>query len=128
MSKILDATCDSSGVVTADGVVVPNTLVLSEGKQQSSGLLFIEKDKPRYLPSNAKDIKTNIEKTIDALEDLASVLNTIATTLTSIGANMQGSDTAPPPDLGANVAIIISKATEITSVQTQLEALKGALK
>jgi uncharacterized protein YukE len=128
MSKILDATCDASGVVTADSVVVPEAEVLSEGKQQSSGLLFLEGPKARYFPSSATDIKSTIEKTVDALEDLASVLNTIATTLTSIGANMTGDTTAPPGDLGANVATIISKATEITAVQTQLETLKGALK
>jgi hypothetical protein len=114
LSKILDATCNAAGLVSAEGVTVPAAEVLSEGKQASAGLLFLDGEKARYLPSSATDIKTTLEK-------MASALTTIATALTSIGAGMTGPTTAPPPTLAADVA-------SIASVVTQINVLKEALK
>lgn len=128
MSKILDATCDSSGKVTADGVQVPGAVVLSEGKQASSGLLFMEADKKTYLPSSSTDIKTTIEKTVDLLTELNSALTEIATALTAIGGGMTGPTTAPPPTLPTSVATINAKVTALNTVKTALNNLKGALK
>lgn len=130
MSKILDATCDQDGKVTADGVEVPaaDVTVLSEGKQDSSGLLFMQGDKARYLPSSATDIKTTIEKLVSILQDVESALSTIASTLTDIGAGMTGSTTAPPPSLPTNVTSINTKISEIATVRGELNTLKGALK
>ena len=128
MSKILDATCSPLGVVTSESTPVVSAQVLSEGKQISTGLLFIEGDKARYLTSNATDIKTSLEKTVDALEDICTALSQIATTLTSIGAGMTGATTAPPPTLATDVTAINTKVTEITATKVLLNTLKGALK
>lgn len=128
MSKILDATCDASGKVTADGAIVPEATVLSEGKQASSGVLLIEEDRARYITSSATDIKTTIEKTITCLTDLSSALTEIATALTSIGAGMTGPTTAPPPTLPTAVTNITSKVSAIATTKSELEQLKGALK
>lgn len=128
MSKILDATCDDEGLVSAEGVEVPAAEVLSEGNQSSTGLLFGEGDKWRYLPSSATDIKTTIEKLVLAIEKIADSTTQIATTLTSIGAGMTGPTTAPPPTLAADVITINTKVTELNAVKSELNTLKGALK
>ena len=127
-TKMLDATCDATGKVTAGGAIVPEAQVLSEGKQQSSGILLIDEDKPRYIPSSATDVKSTIEKTITLIEDIASALTTIATSLTSIGAGMTGPTTAPPPTLATDVATITTKVTALNATKAQLNTLKGALK
>lgn len=114
MSKVLSATCNASGKVTSDSVIVNESVVLSEGKQSSSGVLVLDEDKAWYLTSSATDIKTTLEK-------VASALTEIANALTAIGAGMTGPTTAPPLTLGASV-------TAINAVVTQLNTLKGALK
>lgn len=128
MSKILDATCDASGKVTADGIIVTEATVLSEGKQASSGVLVIEEDRARYIASSATDVKTTIEKTIVVLDDLTAALTEIATALTAIGAGMTGPTTAPPPTLPTSVVTITNKITALTATKAELNTLKGALK
>lgn len=113
MTKMLYATCEN-GTVTSDGVPVPGATILGEGVGQSQGALLIDREKRTYIPKTSPDLKTTLEKTIEAL-------NTIAETLTSIGAGMTGATTAPPGDLAANVASIQAAASE-------LETLKEALK
>lgn len=127
MSKILDATCNPTGVVTADGVAVPAATVLSKGKAQSTGLLFLEADKARYLPSNAPDVESTISDTIDALDAIGPALSEIALALTAIAANMSGSSTSPPASIPTSVATINAKVTLITTAKTKLTTLKGAL-
>lgn len=114
MSKILSATCSAAGKVTADGVEVVGAIVLSEGKQASSGVAVIDGDKVWYLTSSATDIKTTIEKAADAITKIANLF-------TSMGAGMTGPTTAPPPTLVTDVAAI-------NQVVTELNQLKGALK
>lgn len=114
MSKVLDATADATGAVTADGVPVSIATLISEGKQSSSGILIIDGDKAWYIPSNATDIKATIEKAADAITKIANVL-------TAIGAGMTGPTTAPPPTLATDVVAI-------NLVVTQLNQLKEALK
>lgn len=112
MSKILEATC-ISGVVKWEGSPV-EAEILSEGIGSSDGLLLLEKEKAYYLTSNASDIKTTLEKLIDALTKVTE-------TLTAIGGNMTGPTTTPPPVLAANVIAVNLLVTELTT-------LKGSLK
>ncbi len=128
MSKVLDATCDAQGMVTAEGVQVPAASVLSEGKAASSGVLLLDQDKARYLPSSASDIAATIDKVVKVLDDLAPALTQIATILTSIGAGMTGPTTAPPPTLATDVLQITAKVTALNATKTELNTLKGALK
>lgn len=127
MSKILEATC-LAGVVKVGVLPVPGANVFSEGVGSSQGLLLMQGEDKHYFAKTTPDVKTTIEKTMDALEDLASVLNTIATTLTSIGAGMTGPTTAPPPTLAVDVATIVSKAAEITATRALLSTLKASMK
>ncbi len=127
-SKLLDATCDPAGVVSVGSVTVPAAQVLSEGKQQSTGVLLLEADKARYITSNATDIITTIERLTDVLDRTAEALTQIATTLTSIGAGMTGGTTAPPGTLAADVTTINGKVTALNAIKTELDTLKGALK
>lgn len=114
MSRILEATANAAGVVTALGVPVDGAVILSEGKQASSGVLIVDGDKCWYVASSATDIKTTIEKCADAITKIANLF-------TSMGAGMTGPTTAPPPTLATDVAAI-------NAVVTELNALKGALK
>jgi len=114
MSKILEATCNATGVVSAEGVQVLDAIVLSAGKQSSSGLLFIQKDGAWYLTSSATDIASTLEKTADAITKIANLL-------TAIGAGMTGPTTAPPPTIATDIVAI-------NAVVTQMNALKEALK
>lgn len=114
MSKILSATCDASGKVNADGVEVVGAIVLSEGKQASSGTAVMDGDKVWYLTSSATDVKTTIEKMADAITKIALMF-------TSVGAGMTGPTTAPPGTLPTDVA-------ELNQMVAQLNQLKEALK
>jgi hypothetical protein len=127
-TKLLDATCDANGKVTAAGALVPEAQVLSEGKQASSGVLLIEQDKARYLPSSATDIKTTIDNLVTTIGDVNDALTKIASILTAIGAGMTGATTAPPPTLAADVLVITSKVTALNTIKSDLTTLKGALK
>lgn len=128
MSKILSATCDAQGKVTADGVEVVGAIVLSEGKQASSGVAVMDGTTVWYLTSSATDVKTTIEKLITILTDSAAALTEIGSALTAIGAGMTGPTTAPPPSLPTSVVTITSKVTALNATKSQLETLKGALK
>lgn len=113
MSKILEATCEA-GVVTSEGAAVPGASILSEGIGESQGLLLMQGDKKTYVTSSAADLKTAIEKVVEAI-------NKIGTVLTAIGAGMTGPTTAPPGTLATDVSELVALATE-------LETLKGNLK
>jgi hypothetical protein len=112
MSKILEATC-LSGVVKWEGSPV-EAEVLSEGNGQSSGVLLLEKEKAFYLTSNASDLKTTMEKLIDALTKVTE-------TLTAIGSGMTGPTTAPPGVLATNVVAINLLVTELTTLKGNLK-------
>lgn len=128
MSKIVDATCDAEGKVRIAGIEVKDAVIVSAGKQASTGLAIIDEGRVWYLPSSASDISTTIEKTITLIEKLNEALTKIGTTLTAIGGGMTGPTTAPPPTLAADVIEINAKVTALNAVKTELEALKDALK
>lgn len=113
MTKVLQATCEN-GTVTVDGQEITPDLVLSEGVASSQGVLIIDGDKSYYVAKTSPDLKTTIEKTVDAVNKIADVL-------TAIGAGMTGPTTAPPGTLAADVAAIQATTTELTELG---EALK----
>jgi hypothetical protein len=128
MSKMIEATCDAQGKVTALGVVVEGAIVTSEGKQASSGILIIDGLVAYYVASSATDIKTTIEKIVAVIDDLTASLNQLVTVITSVGAGMTGPTTAPPPTLATDLAQITAKVTTLNATKTALNNLKGALK
>lgn len=73
MSKMLEATCSSSGIVSAEGVQVPAAQVLSKGSKASSGILLLQGVKVYYLTSNATDIEELITKLVSII-DVASTI------------------------------------------------------
>lgn len=114
MSKILDATCNAAGMVSVGSVQVPAAIVLSEGKQASAGVLFMDGDKAWFMPSSATDIKATLEQVTAALTEIANAL-------TAIGTGMTGPTTAPPGTLPTSVATINEKVATLTQLK---EALK----
>lgn len=113
MVKVITASC-SQGKVTAEGVEVSTAEILSEGVGDSEGALLLDGDKQTYVAKTSPDLKTTIEKVVDAINKTASIL-------TAIGAGMTGPTTAPPGTLATDVADLVAVATE-------LETLKGNLK
>ncbi len=113
MSKILNATCSPAGVVTAESAVVSDATVLSEGKQQSSGLLFIDGNLKKYFPSSAPDIKTTLQKISEIIQATSTALTSAASSITSLGG-----DGSP---IAAQVVIL-------TTTKTQVDLLAEALK
>lgn len=109
MSKILDAECSSAGVVTADGVTVESAEVLSEGKKHSEGLLFLEGEKARYIPSSATDIKDLITRVVGIVDQITTIVTTL-----------DGVTTSP----GSAAAAIAT----LTTLKTQLNQSKDTLK
>lgn len=109
MSKILSATCDAAGLVTADGIQVVGAIVLSEGKKASSGVAVMDAEKVWYLTSNATDIKDLISKMVEIINQLA----TIASGLDAV-TNSPGGQTA--------------NITQLQTLKTQLDATKEQLK
>lgn len=114
MSKILSATCDATGKVTAEGVQVPAAQVLTEGKQASSGILIMEADKVWYVAMSSSDLKTSIDKTAQALQKAADGLTAAGSALDSI-----------VPASGTAVSLA---ATQMAPLIAQLNQLKEALK
>lgn len=114
MSKVIEATCDPSGIVKVDGLIVPDAVVLSLGKQASTGLLLIDKDKAWYFPSSATDIESTLLKISSSLEKIAAMFQTI-------GTGMTGPTTAPPPTLATDIAAL-------NAIKAEVDTLKGALK
>lgn len=109
MSKILSATCDAQGKVTAEGVEVVGAIVLSEGKKASSGVAVLDGDKVWYLTSSATDIKDLITKLVEIVNQIA----TISTTLDAV--------TVSPGNATAAI-------TQLQTMKTQLEQSKETLK
>lgn len=107
MSKILDATCAAGGLVTAEGSQVVEAEVLNNGDKASSGLLFMEGEKARYLTSNASDIADLIQAVSDILTNVVTVLS------------------AHDGSLGGTQAATIA---QVTSANIQLVGMKELLK
>ena len=109
MSRILKASCSAQGKVTCEGVEIPEAIVLSEGKAQSDGLLFIQAEKVYYVPSSALDIKALIE----ALVGITDKIIAISTGLDAV--------TVSPGGQAANIA-------QLMILKVQLEQSGEALR
>lgn len=126
MSKTLAATCNAN-VVLVDGLPLPAT-ILSEGVAPSEGIVVLDESAAYYLAKTSPDLKTALEQTVAALAQAKTAFDTIATTLTSIGAGMTGGTTAPPGTLSTNVTTINTAATALDTARAALNTLKGALR
>jgi hypothetical protein len=118
MSKMLEATC-VSGVVTAGGVPVPAADILSEGVGSSEGILLLDQDQAKYLAKTSPDLKTTLDKLVTILGQLTSALTSIDNKVLIYAAGP--GTTAPTPTATSNIAAI-------TTIQTELSALKESLK
>lgn len=124
MSKVLEASC-VGGVVTADGVPVPGTTILSEGVAPSTGVLVLEEDKKAYIAKTSPDLKRTLDHLESALGTVAGTLTDTVTALTTVSAA-----TIPPstPAIAANLASLTAAAVQLNLVKGQVTALKGMLK
>ena len=127
MSKVLEATCEG-GVVKVGTLTIEGAVIHSEGEGASQGVLIMEEAESHYLAKTTPDLKTTLGKLSDTLDELSTVLNKVATTFTSVGAGMTGPTTAPPPTLATDVASIVTSATQLTAIQTEIDELKEMLK
>lgn len=115
MSKVLDATCAPGKIVSSEGFQVPSATVFSEGMQNSSGALILDKEKAWYFTSNASDIKTTLDK-------ISLSLTQIATALTAL-------DAKPTGGAGSAVTpVTVASVAQINVLKSEIDLLKGALK
>ena len=114
MSKLLDASASADGKVTCEGVEVPEAIIISLGKQASTGLLLLDGEKAWYFPSSATDIQSTLDELSKGLEKIALILQ-------AIGAGMTGPTTAPPPTLATDLVAL-------NMIKAEVDTLKGALK
>lgn len=115
MSKTLLASCQAK-IVTASGVPVATAEILSEGVGSSEGVLILDEDTAFFLTSNASDIKTLLEKIVDALGKITDSLTTLDTSGFWIA-----DSTPSPPQLASNI-------TDIQGLTLELNTLKDTLK
>lgn len=122
MSKILTASCDDQGQVTCEDYIVPEAIVMSEGKQASEGLLLVDKDVVRYIPAKqTSDLITTLEKISAALEQVATGLENLDTQGFVNLVTGQATGSGPGPVATSNIS-------QIRSLKGELDQLKGALK
>lgn len=115
MSRILEASCDAAGVVTCEGFQISEVTILSEGNQASTGVLIIDGLNTYYITSNATDL-------VSTLDNLSLALTQIASALTAIDAKPTGgTGSASTPVASTNV-------TQINTIKSQVDTLKGVLK
>ena len=117
MSKALEATC-VAGVVTSEGVPVPDTTILSEGVAASEGLLILDEDKKTYIPKTSPDLKETLDKIVSVLGQISSALSALDTAGFLISATMG----VPSPPVAA------SEISAIDTLQSELEDLKDNLR
>jgi hypothetical protein len=76
--KLIRATCEAGTVKTEDDLVIPEVIILSNGRGKSEGFVVCEGDKWFYITSIV-DIFNLLELTIGAVKQIAtSVANTQA--------------------------------------------------
>lgn len=109
MSKILEASCDANGKVTADGAEVPEAVVLSLGKKASTGVLLLDGEKACYFPSSATDIQDLIENVVGIIDQTKLILAGLDAVSTSPGSQ------------ASNIA-------QLEVLKTQLDQTKEQLK
>lgn len=132
MSRILEADCDAEGVVRCQGFVIEGAKVMTHGKQASTGILIVDGEGITYLTANTDDLATTLDKVAAALGKAVEGLNKAA-------AGLQGLDTAgfligatgavpSPPKVASQIADVQAAASDIGSLQGELDELKGKLK
>lgn len=107
MSKILAASC-VAGVVTVEGYPI-TCEVLSQGTKSSTGVVLLDGEVARYLPSSVLDVKELIE----SMDTILQKIIQIATQLDAV--------TVSPGAAAANIALL-------TAMQVQLALTKDNLR
>lgn len=118
--KIFNATC-AAGVVTMNGLIVPNCPVMGEGGS-SSGYIVMAENKLFYLPKTTPDVKsflTQIENLCGKLEGLCDKIAAITVICAA---------PASPSSAPQNAAEFATVKSDIISIHTNLTNLKAALK
>lgn len=120
MTKVLEATC-VAGVVTADGVAVPEADILSQGVGESEGVLILDESDAKYIADTSDDLKSTLDNLIDVLGDIASALTSIDSAGYVIAVVGSASGVPSPP-------VATSSIAQINAVKAELQALKEELK
>jgi len=108
LTKLLEATCEAQ-VVKVGTATVSGAQILSEGVAASTGLLFLDGPKSKYVTSSASDVKALITSMVSILDKCLEILT-----------GLDGASTSP----GSQSAKIV----ELTTLKTQLNTSKDNLK
>ncbi len=124
MSKVLPATC-VEGVVTADGVVLPDVEILSEGVGESEGIAIIDEDRSYYVAKTSPDLAATLAAVIEALTQTKTALDKTAAVLTALdGAGFLVAADAGVPSAPTNTADITSLDTAASAIESAKEDLE----
>jgi len=123
MSNFIPATC-VDGKVTAQGVEVPGTTILSEGKGQSSGVLHVDADRKVYNANTTPDLKEAIAQAIAGLEAAAAGLAAASSAIGTV-APLAG---VPGPSVPLLTDPIDAAASDLEDIAETLSELKDNLK
>lgn len=128
MSKILDAIC-TGGQVKVGDTIVQEAVINSEGVGDSTGTLFMEDDKVKYIAKTSPDLKTTLTKLVDALTQTATALTQTASGLGAIDVKPTGgTGSASTPVAASNISAITSAVSSINTAKADLATLKDNLK
>lgn len=131
MAKALAANC-TAGVVTIDGIPLPSAEILSEGVGASQGVAVIDEETSFYVANTTPDLKTLLERLISVLEQITAGLDKAASALTTLDTTgfLIAADAGVPsgPVAASDISGISSASTQLVTLKTQIDALKGALK
>lgn len=127
MPKILDAVC-VEGEVKIGAVVLENVIFVSQGEGDSEGIVLIDEEKIYYIPVANTDLKTTLEKVVDALTAAATALTQAATGMGAIDVKPTGgTGSASTPAAASNISAINTQVTNINTAKNALNTLKDDL-
>lgn len=106
MSKIIESTC-SNKVVMANGSVVPDCKIASEGIGPSEGWLLISEDQFFYIGNTIK----NVKDVIDAIDELFDKLSLFIPEVHDVTGSPKPSLVAPATFLADIAALKVKLAT-----------------
>lgn len=138
MTRVRNASL-AGGIVSVEGFPVDVAEVFSEGAAPSDGVAILDKDKVFYFAKTSPDLKTTLEKVIDALGQVKTALDKTASALSTLdeagyiiavggGSGAPAVGTPATPFATSDISEISSAATQIDTLKTALNTLKGALK
>lgn len=113
MPRFFEATCQNFEVKIGD-VIVPDAVILSEGKAASAGFVILSEDTPYYLGKTSPDLDSTLGYLKSAIDGIQGVISALQTALTT--------------DNAAFTAAIATTTSALATLETNVQNLQDNLK